>query len=94
MNSPLHEIKGVPHLFKIEAEKWGELSRFESHVYVRNLFATNRNYVANPSSYKSEPIFEMELDINATINDGTLGIDWFAYPCHIKFLSYDCNACH
>lgn len=39
--------------------------------------------MANPGSYKSEPIFEIETDVRMTMKDVTFGIDWFTYPCHM-----------
>lgn len=78
-DSKWHEI---PPMMEKEIRKNSDVSRYDSKVKIENLAVTHRNYMANNRSFKSKELFQIEVDLDLTMDDSTIGFDWFVYPCH------------
>ena len=59
-----------------------DVTRYDYHVTSQNVAATSRNYKATPSAFKSKALFGFEVDMVTTMEDTSLGLEWFIYPCH------------
>jgi hypothetical protein len=82
LNTPGRKIREILPMMKETLEKDNKVSRWDSQVSIESLSATHRNYNANASSFKSEAVYEIEVDMVYSIQDVTAGMDWFIYPCH------------
>ena len=82
LDTPERKIREILPMMKEKIETDTKVSRFESQVNVESLSTTHRNYIANARSYKPEALYEIEVDMEYSLNDVTAGLDWFICPCH------------
>jgi len=59
-----------------------EVTRYDGHLNSQNVAATSRNHAASPAAFKPKALLGFQADVAATMDDTTVGLEWFIYPCH------------
>jgi hypothetical protein len=59
-----------------------EVTRYDAHLNSQNVAATSRNHEASPAAFKPKALFGFQVDMATTMEDTTVGLEWFIYPCH------------
>jgi hypothetical protein len=77
-----YKWKEIQQKLEKDLRESADVSRYESQVFIKNVEATYQSYQKNQESFKSKPLYRMETDLSYTVNDSTIGFDWFIYPCH------------